>query len=348
MGSSKVYAVLGLVFLIGMHGIPGYAGDATESGKGEKLDDITVTGRDRPTLTGIRDRPLVEQPGAANIISPEKLSTGHYMSTTDALRTVPGVHVIAEYGRGLRPNIGIRGLDPNRSRNVLVLADGVPVQPAVYGDPAMYYNVPIESVEQIEIIRGATSVLYGPNTIGGVINYTMRRPPKNGEFRLSETVREGGFFVTQASYGNTGDNGVGAVLSYLNKSGETVRDNTGTEVHDVNLRLIVPTENDGEMTMRMNAYREIAETPGGLTVAQFKADPDQSQRSFDEFFGRRGSFDLRYVQPIGNDWTIDSLAYMNFFERNWFIANAPGPDGPTGNSQFLREFFVIGVEPRLR
>ncbi|MFQ5715821.1 MAG: TonB-dependent receptor family protein, partial [Nitrospinales bacterium] len=47
-------------------------------------------------------------------------------------------------------------------------------------------------------------------------------------------------------------------------------------------------------------------------------------------------------------WKLDVLSYFNFFERNWFIANGPDSSKPTTNGQFLREFFVFGVEPRLR
>ncbi len=312
------------------------------------LEDITVTGEEEAaSLSGMGNRPLVEHPGAATIVSPEALDIGHFTDTVEALRSVPGVHVLSEYGRGLRPNIGIRGMDPNRSRNTLILADGVPIQPAVYGDPSSYYNVPVEQIDRIEVIRGGSSVMYGPNTIGGVVNYVTRRPPKEREFRLRETIRQGGFYSTELSYGQT-LNGMGVMIAHLNKEGETVRDNTEATVHDTTLRLTFPAGNGGEMALRFNFYREISQTPGGLSQAQFLTDPNQSQRSHDWFLGRRGSFDMRLNLPMTGALSSETLFYLNFFERNWFIAN--GADSPTvtTNRQFLRDFFVVGVEPRLR
>ncbi|MFQ5657869.1 MAG: TonB-dependent receptor family protein, partial [Candidatus Methylomirabilales bacterium] len=98
--------------------------------------------------------------------------------------------------------------------------------------------------------------------------------------------------------------------------------------------------------LRLNWYKEQAQTPGGLTAAQFKKDPDQSQRSFDVFESKRISADLNFRRPLLEGWNLNNLIYFNWFERNWFIANAPDPQA-TSNQQFLREFVVVGIEPRL-
>lgn len=326
---------------------PALAVEQESTKKTVQLPEVRVLDeKQKKPLQGIA-RPLEEHPGSATVVSGEQLEKARLIATTDALRTVPGVNVITEFGRGLRPNIGIRGLNPERSRNILLLTDGIPIQPAVYGDPSAYFNVPVELVDQIEVIKGGTSVLFGPNTVGGVVNYITKRPPEKRQFRLSETVRQGGFFTTFGSYGDTADNGVGVLLSYLNKSGQTVRDHTGTSANDANLKLIVPT-GTGELAMRFNYYREESETPGGLSVAQFLHDPNHSQRTHDKFFGSRGSFDLNYQQPLGKDWKLELTSYMNYFQRDWFIADGADPTNPTTNTQFLRQFFVIGVEPKIR
>jgi Fe(3+) dicitrate transport protein len=52
--------------------------------------------------------------------------------------------VVEEEGAGLRANIGIRGLDPHRSRNVLILEDGIPVALNPYGEPDSYYTPQID------------------------------------------------------------------------------------------------------------------------------------------------------------------------------------------------------------
>ncbi|GJL56030.1 MAG: TonB-dependent receptor [Nitrospirales bacterium] len=301
-----------------------------------KLKEITVQSKPYE---------LKDHPGATSVITQETIEVFKPISTIDVLRRVPGIHAPDEYGRGLRPNIGIRGLNPNRSQNVLLLFDGVSIQPAVYGAPFAYFNVPVEQVERIEILRGGASALYGPNTVAGVINYISYRPPREQQINIRETIRAGEFFSSTVSYGNT-FNETGVQFLYTNKTGSLVRDQTGTQLNDVSLRFTFPIGHEGEGDLRLTGFVEESETPGGLTVAQFDKDPNQSQRSHDDFFGRRWSATFRYTQPISNSLKFDGTTYANSFQRDWFIAN--GPDATaTGNTQFLRDFFVAGVRPTL-
>ena len=88
------------------------------------------------------------------------------------LEYVPGINGFADDGIGnSRISIGIRGLNPRRSSRVLILEDGVPIQPALYVYPNMYYNPPADRIDQIEVIKGSGTILYGPQTMGGIINY---------------------------------------------------------------------------------------------------------------------------------------------------------------------------------
>ena len=82
-----------------------------------------------------------------------------------------------EEGFGLRPNIGIRGLNPARSTKVLLLEDGIPLTYAPYGDNTTYYHPPIDRFERLEVLKGGAQIAYGAQTVGGAINYLTPRPP---------------------------------------------------------------------------------------------------------------------------------------------------------------------------
>lgn len=109
--------------------------------------------------------------GSADVIDKETLESSRVFTANEALRKVPGVHMRDEEGLGLRPNIGIRGLNPTRSTKVTLLEDGIPLAYAPYGDNASYFHPPIERFDHIEILKGADQVRFGPQTIGGVVNY---------------------------------------------------------------------------------------------------------------------------------------------------------------------------------
>ena len=72
-------------------------------------------------------------PGSLTQIPKKEIQLSNPLSGNEIFRKSPGLHVTDEEGAGLRTNIGIRGLDPDRSRSVLILEDGIPVSLNPYG-----------------------------------------------------------------------------------------------------------------------------------------------------------------------------------------------------------------------
>lgn len=104
-------------------------------------------------------------------------------SVADALERDPSVFMFRN-SRGER-GISFRGFD---QRQVLVLLDGVPLYNA-YDRVLDLGKIPLGPVEHITLVKGAGSVAYGPNGLGGAINITTRRPGEGplfeGEFASS-------------------------------------------------------------------------------------------------------------------------------------------------------------------
>lgn len=65
------------------------------------------------------------------------------------------MHLVDEEGAGLRMNLSIRGTDPDRSRSVLVLEDGIPVALAPYGEPELYYTPSMDRMSGVEVVKAA-------------------------------------------------------------------------------------------------------------------------------------------------------------------------------------------------
>ena len=70
---------------------------------------------------------LAEVAGSGTTIETEDLEAARVFTINEALRQAPGIFPRDEEGLGLRPNIGIRGLSPTRSSEVLLLEDGLPL-----------------------------------------------------------------------------------------------------------------------------------------------------------------------------------------------------------------------------
>ena len=217
-------------------------------------------------VVGTQEKSLKKVAGTATVINQKIIDTTHPMSVNEVLRKVTGVHARDEEGLGLRPNIGIRGLNPTRSTKTTLLEDGLPLAYAPYGDNASYYHPMVERYQRIEVHKGSDSLRFGPQTIGGVINYITPAPSQD----LKGYV--------QASVGNRDFSNIkinasaeGALLDYSRKEGDGARDNMHHELNDLNLKYVFRLNNDQRVILRSNYYTEDSQiTYTGLTQAEFE------------------------------------------------------------------------------
>jgi Fe(3+) dicitrate transport protein len=93
-------------------------------------------------IRALVDTDVRGMPGAANILGSETLESYKPYTLHDALDFVPGVRTIDDDLLGLRSGIGIRGAPPRRSRKVLLLEDGTPINNSAYLDSGAHYTPP--------------------------------------------------------------------------------------------------------------------------------------------------------------------------------------------------------------
>lgn len=170
-------------------------------------------------------------------------------------------------GSDLSLNVGVRGLTSRLSPRSTVLIDGIPAAFAPYGQPQLSM-APISSgnLDSIDVVRGAGSVRYGPQNVGGVINFVTRAIPEKASAELSttlETSRHGGWKHTESAFvGGTADNGMGVALLYTGVNGNGYREsNNGNDIDDVILKTHwAPTDVD-EFWLNFHYYDGRATCP---------------------------------------------------------------------------------------
>lgn len=110
---------------------------------------------------------------------------------------VPGLFVYDMDGTGNQVNISTRGLDPHRGWEFNIRKDAVLTNSDMYGYPASHYNIPLEAVERIELVRGTGSLQYGAQ-FGGLLNYVSKQPDtaKKLSFESINTVGSYGLMST--------------------------------------------------------------------------------------------------------------------------------------------------------
>lgn len=135
-----------------------------------------------PPLVITRATPLqTTAPASVKVIDRKQIEATAATSLLDVLRSQAGIQIRDTMGDGNRAAISLRGFGENAINNTLVLVDGRRLnQPALAGPDLN--SVPLGNIERIEIIRGAGTVLYGDQAVGGVINIVTRTPSSNGGY----------------------------------------------------------------------------------------------------------------------------------------------------------------------
>ena len=131
------------------------------------LDQVVVTA----TRT---EKAIIDTPANTQVITGEDIKNGGYTSAFEAVKNLAqaNVHTYQEDGGdygGMMSRIRMRGID----QGTLVLINGNPVN---YMNNATLNTIPLDQIEKIEIVKGASAVLYGPQAIGGVINIITKKP----------------------------------------------------------------------------------------------------------------------------------------------------------------------------
>ncbi|MCR4339668.1 MAG: TonB-dependent receptor, partial [Gemmatimonadaceae bacterium] len=303
-------------------------------------------------VVGSRSDALSRLPGSAAVIPAHELQAMQPLSANEALRTLPGVHVQDEEGVGLRANVGIRGLDPDRSRTLLVLEDGVPVALAPYGEPEMYYSPPIDRMNRVELVKGSGSILFGPQTIGGVLNYVTADAPSVATGSVTLRAGEGRSRLIQANYGGSWSGVRGNIGAFDKRASDLA--GLWFNVSDITAKLGARTA-VGELGVKATYYDEQSNsTYAGLTQAVFDASPYTHPAPNDLLHIRRYAVTASHETGFLGNSSVRTSAYAYQTTRDWRRQDyGYTPDGTqhvfrnsTGNRN--RSFDVAGIEPRFR
>ena len=316
------------------------------------------------------ETPYDKMPGAATVMDMQTLKLVNPIGTQEMLEYVPGINAFADDGIGnSRISIGVRGLNPRRSSSVLILEDGVPIQPALYVYPNMYYNPPSDRIDQIEVIKGSGTILYGPQTMGGVINYFTKRPRNEFGGALKLTGGENGYGSLFAEVGGWGSDKLKPELQLLFKRGDGFRQNNSFQQINSTFKLNYTPSSSKNMYLKGNFnYENSNATYTGLTEWSFENDPTFNPKEHDNFKVFRAAIDFIQSEKLSSTLTKSTTAFASFFDRRWwrendiFIkASDLGEDSPSaqpyystfdlvrvgnGKNNFgiLRTFYVLGLE----
>ena len=293
---------------------------------------------------------VFEHPGARDVIRREDFERQGATSARDVLNRIPGVNAPENNGTGshdMAMNFGIRGLNPRLATRSTVLMDGIPVPFAPYGQPQLSFApVSMGNMDAVDVVRGGGAVRYGPQNVGGIVNFVTRAIPdaptvKAGfQTQTSPSSSHDGFKTTgNVLAGGTADNGLGGALLYSGTRGGDWREHSDTRIDDLILKGNYAIDDANSVHAMAQYYEGEADMPGGLSTAAYKADPYQSTRPNDKFWGRRTLVNVGYrYQQERREFTVNSFftktLRSGYLDQGTFLSLSP------------REYWVRGIETR--
>jgi iron complex outermembrane receptor protein len=280
---SPFLKVAGLVFAsssMALFGDPAYAAKMTET---VEADPVVVTA----TRIGNREYELT---GDITVIDAAAIEASGARTVAEVLQQVPGVHAY-NLSTSKSSVVDIRGFGDAAVSNVLVLVNDRKLNSVDLSGPDLI-QIPVEAIERIEILRGAGSVLYGDNAVGGVINIITKEG--KGDPRWTLAHQSGSYERSKESgqvSGRTGGLGYYAYASYDDDKG--YRDGSDVLARNFNTRLTYDWGDRLALDLEIGGHGDDTELPGGLDENELarlgrRGAADDNDSETEEIFTRLG------------------------------------------------------------
>ncbi len=250
----------------------------------------------------------------ATVIKLEQQPTVVNNNEQELFTRAPGLLITEQHTPG-QFNFSYRGLgNPQESEFVLGLQDGLPISTDWIGFPTIYYLPLPQSVSEIQLIRGGSSLLYGPEPAPAV-NFVMKRPapgtPWNGY-----TEQIGGTDGLYSTF-NVIQEAMGP-LEFRLDSGfvrtDGQRENSDYWLWQSNLYLGYRPDEKQLWALDVHTSRFNGGDPGRLTLQQFEADPEQSTTPFNHNWVDRYTVVLRHEHDFGDGWLLQAKGWYTHQE----------------------------------
>ena len=286
----------------------------------EKGTELTVVGG-KETETG----------GSVHSVKRKQLERFKYDDPTAVFLTIPGVYARGEDGYGLRPNIGIRGGNSDRSKKITLTEDSVLFGPAPYSAPAAYYFPIIARMRAVRVTKGPAAIVNGPQTIGGAIDLVTEDVPTTPHGLFDVAFGSFGYNKIHAREGLSSDT-VGVLIEgiQLGSTGFKKLDGGGDtgftrrEIMGKAAWLIPGGTVQQDLGLKVTYSSEVSnESYLGLTDGDFRASPYRRYVSskLDRMELNRFSVVATHHARLGAAFDITTNVYRHDYHRVWRKVN---------------------------
>lgn len=218
-------------------------------------------------------------PVAIDVVSKDNIQDGQaQMTLSESLIRVPGITAQNRSQMSQDPQISTRGFGARSAfgvRGVRLYVDGIPLTyPDGSGQPG---SVDLGTMQNIEVMRGPFSALYG-NSSGGVVQLLTENAPEGHE--LSAGVLFGSYNTHRENVRAAGTaDGLEYLINYSNYSSDGYRDHSRNTKEQGTAKFRFNLNEDTKLTTLINWFDQDADDPLGLSRAEVRVDRKQATAS---------------------------------------------------------------------
>ena len=232
-------------------------------------------------VTATRDVQEIRKiPANVTVITKEHIEESNAQTVTDVLKDEVGVVVRDLLGSGKSASVDIRGFGETGPLNTLVLVDGRRVN-EIDLSGVDWTQISLDQVERIEIVRGAGSVLYGDNAVGGVINIITKKPEKAFSASVEGVIGSYSYNKEVASVSGTWGP-LSAIINADYNSTEGYRDNGFLRAKNVGGKVIYDLNENVSFNFNAGLHQDDTGLPGALLKNIYEVDRRSARNPHDK------------------------------------------------------------------
>jgi len=233
-----------------------------------------------------------------------------------ALAKIPGLTMWEMDGAGTQLNIGSRGTDSHRSIEMNMRQNGYNTNSDLFGYPENHYTVPMQAIEEIQLVRGSAALQFGPQ-FGGMMNFKLKQGDSTKPFTVEseQTAGSNNFFNSYNAIGGTKGK-LNYYAFYDNRHGDGWRDNAKFNYHAYYVHLGYRISDKVTISAEFSRMDYVQQIAGGLTDQQFAANSKQSFRNRNFFQPFINVPALKFEYKISANTQLEITAHALFGQRN--------------------------------
>ncbi|MEG1977432.1 MAG: TonB-dependent receptor plug domain-containing protein, partial [Cetobacterium sp.] len=239
---------------------------ASAEEKAIRLEESVITSEDSEAT-------IADIPKNITVLTGEEIIQRGAQTVSEALKLVSSV-TVRDMG-GADAQFDMRGQGATSKSNVIVLLDGSPLNSI---DMSGYKTsqIPVDTIERIEVIPSGGSVLYGDGAIGGTINIVTKAPLDKANYgNVGLEVGSYGMFKKEVGYGTKIGEKLLVEVDYLDRKKDAYRDYQKDNLESFGLRTKYNLEN-GYLGLKYNYSKTDFRSAGALTKEEVNQDREQS------------------------------------------------------------------------